>query len=385
MKNKSLFIFSALLILVLLLSACAETATNNEVVANEPVVEEPVAEEPVVEEPVVEEPVVEEPVVPAWETPEGALVAIPVDTAPVLDGEVDALWADAESITVQVAGGANMGEGEMTIKAVYTDDMVFFYVTYADPTQSFMRSPWEKQEDGSWMVIKDPNDVGHDNNMYYEDKMSFIWNIDNSVENFDTLGCFTGCHAGEDAEFKPFGNKYTAAEGQFADIWHWKSVRNLGQLDDQYLDSTTYSAETPGAGRHGDPKDGGGYVANNNEDKTAPAFMGPEGYPTDGAPGWILADEALPFDDSLFVAGDMVPGIVKEAFTGDRGDLSAGWVYVDGMWMIEFGRALVTGSDFDVQYDDLTAEYYFGVAIFDNAQVRHAYQTGVNFLVFQPK
>ncbi|NQU30897.1 MAG: ethylbenzene dehydrogenase [Anaerolineae bacterium] len=372
--NKKVLFISMLLVLGVLLAACGSEPAA---------VEAPVVEEPVVEE-VVEEPIVEEPEAPMWEAPEGALVSALVAEAPVLDGEVDALWADAEAITVKVASGANMGETEVTIKSVYSGDMVYFYMTYADPTQSFMRSPWVKQEDGTWALLKDPNDAGGDNNLYYEDKMSFIWNIDNSIPDFETLGCFTACHAGEDAEFKPYGNKYTAEEGQLGDMWHWKSVRNLNQIDDQYLDSTRYSAETAGAGRHGDPSDGGGYVSNNNEEKTAPAFMGPEGSATDGSPGWILESEAVEFDDSLFVAGDMVPGIVKSAFKGDRGNISAGWAYADGMWVIELGRALDTSSEFDVQYTDLTAEYHFGVAIFDNAQVRHAFQTGVNTFVFHP-
>ncbi len=377
--NKKILFISMLLVIGVLLAACASEPG----VVEAPVVEEAPAEEAVVEE-TTEEPAAEEAEAPMWEAPEGALVSVPVAEAPVLDGEVDALWADAEAITVKVAGGANMGETEVSIKSVYANDMVYFYVTYADPTHSFMRSPWVKQEDGSWALLKDPNDKGGDNNLYYEDKMSFIWNINNSIPDFETLGCFTGCHAGEDSEAKPYGNKYTAEEGQLGDIWHWKSVRNLNQLDDQYLDSTRYSADTPGAGRHGDPKDGGGYVSNNNEDKTAPAFMGPEGYPTDGSPGWILESEAVAFDDSLFVAGDMVPGIVKSEKLGDDGDISAGWVYVDGMWVIEFGRAFDTGSEYDVQYTDLTAEYHFGVAVFDNAQVRHAFQTGVNTFVFHP-
>ncbi|MCP4140336.1 MAG: hypothetical protein GY755_08620, partial [Chloroflexi bacterium] len=219
--NKKVFFISMLLVLGVLLAGCASEPAATEA----PVVEEAAAEEPIAEEVVEEEAVAEEPEAPMWEAPEGALVSLPVAEAPVLDGEVDALWADAASITVDVAGGANMGETEVTIKSVYAEDMVYFYVSYADPTQSFMRSPWEKQEDGTWAVIKDPNDVGHDNNLFYEDKMSLIWNIDNSTPDFDTLGCFTGCHAGEDAEFKPYGNKYTAEEGQFADIWHWKSVR----------------------------------------------------------------------------------------------------------------------------------------------------------------
>ena len=40
-------------------------------------------------------------------------------------------------------------------------------------------------------------------------------------------------------------------------------------------------------------------------------------------------------------------------------------------------RKLVTNSEFDVQFNDPKKEYAFGVAIFDNAQVRHAYNTGV--------
>ena len=54
------------------------------------------------------------------------------------------------------------------------------------------------------------------------------------------------------------------------------------------------------------------------------------------------------------------------------------------VWTVELGRALVTGSEFDVQFDDMAKGYNFGVAVFDNAQVRHAYQDGSETLVFQP-
>ena len=47
------------------------------------------------------------------------------------------------------------------------------------------------------------------------------------------------------------------------------------------------------------------------------------------------------------------------------------------------GGAGVTGSEFDVQFDDLKKPYAFGVAVFDNAQVRHAFTGGVVKLVFE--
>jgi hypothetical protein len=238
------------------------------------------------------------------------------------------------------------------------------------------------QADGSWLKLKDPDDVGGDNNVYYEDKFAFIWPINDSIPGFAQLGCFAACHAGENSDVKPFGNKYLAEEGQLGDIWHWKSIRNLNQVHDQYLDHTQYSADTPEAGRHGDPKDSGGYVDNVNEDKTGPAFMGPEGFPTDGTPGYLLDSEKVEIDATLFEEGDLVPGIVISEFVGDAGDISAGWVWEDGVWTLEFGRLLVTESEFDVQFDDLTATYYFGVAAFDNAQVRHAFEAGATAFTF---
>ena len=270
----------------------------------------------------------------------------------------------------------------MTLKAVYDDEMVYFVASWADPTESFFRSPWVKNDDGSWTLMVDPEDQGGDNNLYYEDKLAFIWPIANSMPGFEDRGCAVACHEGEDP--KPYGNKYTKEEGQMGDIWHWKSVRNLSQIDDQYLDWTQYSEETKEAGRHSDPKDSGGYADNATEDKMLPAFIGPEGYPTDGSPGYILESEAVAFDDALFAAGDYIPAIIKSIIVGDRGDISAEWQWADGVWTLEFSRKLVTGSEYDVQFDDLTAVYNFGVATFDNAQVRHAYQDGVSMLVFQP-
>lgn len=327
---------------------------------------------------------------PASAAPGGALVAVAADVAPTLDGVGDEdAWAGAEEISVAVAGGANFdgGSTEVRIKALYTDDSVYFLVTYADPTMSFFRSPWLMREDGTWEMITDPDDRGGDNNTVYEDKLSFIWPIANSIPDFDRMGCFSTCHAGENPDVKPYGNKYTDEEGQLGDIWHWKSVRNLNQVDDQYLDWTRFNPETAlGAGRKSDPRESGGYVDNvAADDTTRPGFTSPNIDMQTGAPGYILDSERVEIDPAAISAGSYIPSIIKSEFVGDRGDISAGWKYEDGMWTLEFGRALVTGSDVDVQFDDLNAVYYFGVAAFDNAQVRHAFQRGVSALVFQPR
>lgn len=377
--KKIFAVLSMLILASLVLSACGAPAT--------PVATQPPATRAPTEVPPTEPPTV--PPAPEFTAPEGALVAFPADAAPTLDGVADdAAWEDAQGVVIPVAGGFSNFATDVTLKAVYSDDTVYFLVSYADPTESWFRSPWQKQEDGTWAKVKDENDKGGDNNTVYEDKFAMIWPINNSIPNFETAGCFVACHAGENSDVKPYGNKYTANEGELGDIWHWKSVRNDGQVDDQYLDATRYSADTPEAGRHGDAKESGGYADNVNEDKIGPAFTSPAVDPATGAPGYILDSEKVALDQAAadaLPAGSYIPGIVKSPFVGDRGDISAAWIWADGVWTVEISRALTTGSETDVQFSDLAAVYYFGVSVFENAQVRHAFQTGATPFVFMPK
>ena len=309
------------------------------------------------------------------------LVSKKVAAGPTLDGTMKDIWNQAPPLTFKVLGGKNLpgGSTEVTMRSVYTDAMVYFLVQYKDPTLSARREPWQKQADGSWKQLKDPNDKGGDNNLYYEDKVSIFWNI--SSPTFEQIGCLSACHTGEG---KPFGNMYTPSAGERLDNWHWKSIRtgSIGQVDDQYVDGTRYDKEkAPEAGRRSDPKTGGGYTDNVSDDKKGPKFALPGNKPA--PPYWIVDAEKEPFDDSKYKAGDEVPGIIVAPFTGDRGDISAKAVWKDGMWTLEIARKRVTTSEFDVQFSDPKKQYAFGVAIFDNVQVRHAYTAGVLKLAFE--
>ncbi|TES90549.1 MAG: ethylbenzene dehydrogenase, partial [Anaerolineales bacterium] len=97
---------------------------------------------------------------------------------------------------------------------------------------------------------------------------------------------------------------------------------------------------------------------------------------------WILDNEKVTFADDSYKAGDEVPGIVISPINGDRGDISGKGTYSDGKWTLEFGRKLNTGSEYDVQFDDLTKGYFFGPAVFDNAQVNHSWGNGAYELRF---
>lgn len=305
--------------------------------------------------------------------------AVKVAAAPTLDADAaDGVWKTAPATAVKAIKGVNFkdnsGETTGTIQAAYDAKSIYLRVVYDDPTLSMRHSPFVKQADGTWQKLKDPDDKGGDNTKFYEDKLAFIWNIDHSIFGFDEkFGCQTACHAGDPG--KPYGNKYTEEENELGDVWHMKYVRtaSVGQADNQYVDSTRYDKEkAPEAGRKSDAKTGGGYENIKLVDGK-PAFMSKDAKPANkGGTYWLKAEDKVPFDDSKFAPGDELASIIVSPFTGDRGVVNASAKWANGKWTVIIERPLVTTSKFDVQFNDLTKIYGFGVAMFDSAQVRHA-------------
>jgi len=322
---------------------------------------------------------------PESPAPVNTLVVARAAAAPTLDGDAnDAAWAAAVPLTVHLSGGMNFRNGETTaaLKSVVVGDTIYFLLQYADPTNSVQRGPFRKQADGSWTKLKDPKDAGGDDNVYYEDKWSLMWNINDSIAGFNQNGCAVMCHAGEPG--KPYGNKYTSKDGELADMWHMKGSRNgvFGQVDDQYVDATRFDAKTnPNAGRKGDP--GGPDYKAFNLVNGKPEFMNKDGKAANAGGTYYIKDgDQVAFDDSRFKAGDEVSSYIVYPLKGDRGDIKVAYRWQNGAYTYEFARKLTTGSKFDVQFSDLNKTYYFGLAAFDNAQVRHALSYEVQKLVF---
>lgn len=326
--------------------------------------------------------------------PKDTLVAMYTSTAPdMAAGAADPVWAKARPLTADLTGGANFGakpgdkgETKVTLKAVYTSDMLYMLIQYKDPTNSVRRLPYQKQADGSWKKLVDPSDKGGDDNMYYEDKWAMLWPTNEATaKQFDKEGCAMACHEGQG---KPYGNKYTNQPGQLLDMWHMKGVRTApwGLVHDQYTDDTRYDAKTaPNAGRKGDP--GPSEYTNISLVNGKPAFMNRNGLPANaGGTYYIKKGDEVPFDDSKFKAGDEVASIIINSQAGtDAGDVRTANSYANGMHTSVISRKLVTGSKFDVQFADLGARYGFGFAAFDNAQVRHATPEDPMYLVFGKK
>lgn len=311
------------------------------------------------------------------------LMAVKVNTAPVLDGVREALWLLAPPLLVPVDNGANLDGGRTAVemRALYDKDKAYFIAEWADPTQSIRRLPWQKQADGTWKMLT--SSTTHQDNIYYEDKFALIWDI--RITDFTKVGCTATCHPGEKAA-SDYGSKYTLNTDGIGDIWHWKGVRTgtVGQIDDQYLDGKRPS-EAAEAGRHSDPKTAGGYSDNINAAKNGPQYALPNNAKANvSGIYWIGNSEKVSVDDTKYVAGDEVPGIIVSPFTGDRGDIAAQAKWNNGKYTLEWSRKLSTGSQYDVQFSDLAKTYYFGAAVFDNAQVNHAWSPGVYTLKFAP-
>jgi hypothetical protein len=208
-----------------------------------------------------------------------------------------------------------------------------------------------------------------------------IWNINSSIAGFNERGCTVACHAGEG---KPFGNKYTAKDGELGDMWHMKGSRTapLGNVDDQYLDHTRYDAQkNPNAGRKSDP--GGPEYRNMDVVNGRPAFMNKDGRAANAVGTYyIIEGNQVPFDDSKFKPGDEVASYFIYPLKGDRADVRVANRWANGVLTSEVSRKLVTGSKFDVQFSNLNTQYAFGFAAFDNAQVRHAVHFEPLFLRF---
>ena len=306
--------------------------------------------------------------------PPNTLVVARATAAPTMDGNAsDAVWASAAPLTVKLAGGENFAQGSTTatLKAVTSGDMIYFLLQYDDPTNSVRRGPFQKQADGTWKKLSDPKDKGGDDNVYYEDKWAMIWNIGNSIGRFDQKGCAAACHEGEPG--KPFGNKYTNNAGELGDMWHMKGSRNgaFGQVDDQYVDNTRYDPKTaPNAGRKGDP--GGPDYKAFSLVNGKPEFMNKDGKAANAGGTYYIKDgDQVAFADN-FKAGDEVSSYIVYKLTGDRGDIQVAYKWNNGVWTYEIARKLTTGSKYDVQFANKAGTYYFGLAAFDNAQVRHA-------------
>ena len=200
----------------------------------------------------------------------------------------------------------------------------------------------------------------------YEDKFSLIFPVKPNGD-FERFGCTASCHLHSEYGWGYKGSNY------LIDVWHWKSARTgpIGQVDDKYWSVVDF--ENKDIGRHGDPKDGGGYVKNRSEEVDHPLFLpdSPDAVYHGSMPKERAVEYTSEAGDTVST-GTIIPGVVTDAFIGDRGDVTWSSEYTDGRWTLFIQRKLATGSEYDAQFEP-GGRYAFGAAAFDHCGKRHAY------------
>ncbi len=284
------------------------------------------------------------------------LVSRSLERRCVVDGNIgDGEWDGVDSVVVPAIGGANYSGGiaEVTLKSFHYRSNVYFLVRWNDPDRSYNR--YLVKTDTGWVTqVSEYLDIFGES-IYYEDMVAL---------SFGNEDCASTCHMGGGERM---GRHYTDAAT--LDVWQWRALGTnpVRQADDLwwgiYDDSVT-------GGRHEDNLAGGGYFLNLNADWQQPYFISTHS----GMRYWI----ALDMDDAVmlrpdmdtFAVGSKVPSVLTAPMKGNRGDVRARGRWAGGVWTVEFSRTLKTGSRFDNYFD---AETLLGVAVFNNAERKHAY------------
>lgn len=348
------------------------------------------------------------------------LVSVKVSAAPTIDGTIDALWANSPKLQFSTAVPEVTGDvfrgytgniiPSVTLRSAYDAANIYFLLEWTDPTQSLSRQPWYFDPATKlWAQEKGSPTFGPTGAItrpaFYEDKVGFLWNINNSVSGWNSATCYKSCHTGLPAA-DGSSRHFTNYASEKIDMWHWKSVRGgvngAFQFEDQHQNNTYPN------GRKGDPGDD---VYTNNVQNlvitgSSPAITVPVPkyvIPAKSNYGWILLSEitagtaktvtavsatgVLTLSDATTIDPNVgtdfqrvgaglgakaIPGLTINAYTGSRADISCKAVYTGSGWILEFKRALKTADAvYDVDFSSL-ADQYFGIGIFENAQIAHS-------------
>ncbi|MFQ5481197.1 MAG: ethylbenzene dehydrogenase-related protein [Nitrospinaceae bacterium] len=294
------------------------------------------------------------------------LVSVQVEVPPQLDGEGrDDPWRKVEAVDVEADDGP-----EISIKTVHTDARVYFLLSWKDWTESINMDKWE-YDGNKWGVKQEKRWEDEPPWEADTDRFCFQWPLrdDLLIKKFAKKGCAVLCHKPE-KENKMF----TMGPHQGSDIWQWRAstTNPLGYADDGFLDHTTISKKVErnpdkriNAAHKWDEVGKGGLTNVRNQEGQGPKWMSK----TSLKEPFLVNGKEVSLDMSKVKKGDFIPGWLLARPNGSRGDIDAAAKYnkEKGRWTLEISRKLVTSDPrHDVQFDDLSKSYYFGIAVWEN-------------------
>lgn len=237
------------------------------------------------------------------------LTATKILTLPVVDGNTDdPAWQECRSVVTR----DTVADIDITIKAAYSDEKIFFLVQFPDPDESRVHK-------------------------------SFIWSTDLKMyeigpEREDTF-VFKWAMGGKNIDLS-----LRSKQPHKADIWFWKANRTdpAGYADDKYqILSPTQTLKSKKIQQAGGPH----MYLQRIGDKGTAAYRAS-----------ILVD----------FQGDKHPQFMSQEPSGSRADIRSKGKWKNKTWSIEFSRNLKTKHLDDIQFD-ISNAYFFGVSRYEIA------------------
>lgn len=354
---------------------------------------------------------------------ETELVSEKVTTPPTIDGTIDDMWNEVVPLKTRVVVPNQLGPDNVpanfygyggksynvSLRSLYDETNIYLLVEWDDNTHSVDRETWYFDPvDSRWKKESRYPTFNSDGVLirqaFYEDKLAFLWNVNNSVAGWNASTCYASCHTGKSAS-DGYSRHHTNGANERIDMWHWKLVREgvFGTVDDQYQDDAQPN------GRKSDPKTAGSGYGNNSKSLTITGTSTTVNVPKYIIPGrtyyhvitqsevnagtakevtavdttgiLTLSDNTTvdPNTDTNFQRSGSrsgskgVPSIVASQTLGNGGDITGKWQFTGSGYIIEISRKLNTGDteNVDINFTDLS-DQFFGVAVFENAAVAHA-------------
>jgi hypothetical protein len=392
---------------------------------------------------------------PVLPTQGDTLTSIKVATAPTIlpiggaawDGTIEPAWETAKKLTVN-ATVPDLGNGtfagfignqtNISVRSMYDATNIYFLVEFSAPQKNISTAQWYynpltklwAQESGAPVANPD----GSFRPPFTQDQFSFLFNVANSVLQFNTLSCYAACHANTtfSTTTSTGGYMHTNGPTEILDCWRIRMNQAVtcNQANDTYIDwgngilnvnevhndLQVNNGPTPIA-------DGGfsNVVKNmktngkvNNKTMNVPMWVIPTAGYTNSA---ILLKDTLATGKALKVIsvdstgvltlsnnttidprvgtdymqignGDgpkSIPGSIVAPYTGSRGDVIANAFFTGTGWRILLKRALKTSDGVnDVDFSSLKDQPFGVAAMFNGANNQHAIAAGL-MLRFQKK
>jgi len=77
----------------------------------------------------------------------------------------------------------------------------------------------------------------------------------------------------------------------------------------------------------------------------------------------LTTAEITEYGNNYAALNGTIPHLILQEPSGDQADVRVAATWYNGRWTVELKRNLVTGSDYDVQFDDLSKDYSFAVTL----------------------